>query len=189
MIILSTDCHHNTVARRFVPWPACAIGATNPEMGSCSRCARLKQNISKCNGVVALVRKPCLSRPRLESGDDESLSQSEVRMQPVGGESEVRSRRWCESELKPSAPHLEASDIRACGGFYFVCYHSKHRNAKQYNCGCNYLFRGRNESCTQNRIVPFRKINLTIYFNSPNRVETPMCLTPTLTRAANPERL
>ena len=26
------------------------------------------------------------------------------------------------------------------GGFYFVCDHGKHRNAKRYNLGCNSFF-------------------------------------------------
>ena len=28
------------------------------------------------------------------------------------------------------------------GGFYFVCDHEKHRNAKRYNYGCNLLLGG-----------------------------------------------
>ena len=32
-------------------------------------CVHLKQNIAKCTGFVALLRKPRLSRPHLEAGD------------------------------------------------------------------------------------------------------------------------
>ena len=28
---------------------------------------------------------------------------------------------------------------RTDGGFYFVCDHGKHGNAKRYNCGCNFV--------------------------------------------------
>ena len=38
------------------------------------------------------------------------------------------------------------------GGFYFVCDHGKHRNAKRYNFGCNLLL-GAKKSYTPNCTV------------------------------------
>ena len=44
------------------------------------------------------------------------------------------------------------SEVRS-GGFYFVCDHGKHRNAKRYIFGVTFLLGGRNKSYTQNRTV------------------------------------
>ena len=76
------------------------------------------------------------------------------------------------------------SDSASQGGFYLVCEHGKHRNAKQYNFGCNFWFSS--PPCPKSitivlggktkvipKIVPFSKQKLTVYFHYTDKVETP----------------
>ena len=57
------------------------------------------------------------------------------------------------------------------GGFYVVCDHGKHRNAKRYNSGCDFAYGGKTKVTHQ--IFPFSNNNkkLAVKF-----LETPICL-------------
>ena len=67
---------------------------------------------------------------------------------------------------------LETGSTSTYGDFYFVCHHSKHRNAKRYNFGCNcFPSPACPKSYTQNRTV--QQTNIAIRFHYTNKVETP----------------
>ena len=56
--------------------------------------------------------------------------------------------------------HLLAHRLAWYGGFYFVCDHGKHRNAKRYNFGCNFVIRY--ETKVTPKTAPFSETDLII---------------------------
>ena len=60
-----------------------------------------------------------------------------------------------------SRSFLSFADIDTYGSFHFVCDHGKHRNAKRYNFGCNFVVPPLPVPKVTSNIAPFSKTYLT----------------------------
>ena len=89
-----------------------------------------------------------------------------------------RARRAADKRLMRAANKEEGdaqqhqTERDPCGGLYFVCDNGKHRNAKRYNFGCNFLLGG--ETKVTPNTISFSLEEITMKCHCTNKVETPM---------------
>ena len=69
---------------------------------------------------------------------------------------------------------LHSKHKSRCGGFYFVCDHGKHRNAKQYKFVCICLLGGEKEVTP--KIVPFSKKKPHYRVSLHKQSRNPLCI-------------